>query len=95
MKNKFSQHKITIALTYVFLDILVIGGIYALAAIQAFRNVVLSNDQIANLVYFGLGIVALSQIVFWSFRIYFILTSNFGIIESLKIMLIVFVILII
>lgn len=95
MKNKFSQHKITIALTYVFLDILVIGGIYALAAIQAFRNVVLSNDQIANLVYFGLGIVAFSQIVFWSFRIYFILTSNFGIIESLKIMLIVFVILII
>lgn len=93
MTKKLSSNKIAIAFTYVFLDILVIGGIYALSAIQTFK--VATDSQIANLIYFGLAVVALVQIAFWAFRVYFILTSNFGIIESLKIMLIVFVILII
>lgn len=95
MKKKSSPNKIAVAFAYVFLDILIIGGIYALAAIQAFRSANLSNTQILNLVYFGLGIVVIAQIIFWSFRIYFILTNNFGIIESLKIMMIVFVILVV
>lgn len=58
------------------IDALIMGSVYSLAVIGSFRNVPLHQEQVINLIIFGLIAIAVVEIVFWIFKIYFILTGN-------------------
>jgi FlaA1/EpsC-like NDP-sugar epimerase len=71
-----------------FLDMLIIASMYALTTYASFHDVILNGDQILNLVYFGIFFIIFFEIILFSFKVYFVLTGNFGINESLKVMVI-------
>lgn len=89
MERKISTRRILSIILHSLIDIILIGGIYILVAIGSFRNVSLASEQIIHLIVFGAVIIIATEIVFWIFKIYMILTENFGILESLKMMAII------
>lgn len=83
MKNRFTK-------TAAFLlgDILIITSILFLASLISFPNT--TNDQLLTIIIFCVAILILKLIVFASFRVYGMLIENFGVVESLKLMILSF-----
>jgi FlaA1/EpsC-like NDP-sugar epimerase len=80
------------AIGYALIDILIVGGFYAICVVSSFRNgPALPNQQVISLIISGVILVAFIEVSFIALGIYSIIVANFGILESVKVMFITFV----
>lgn len=92
MKYLFAKKNILSILLFLLIDVLIVGGVYALCMFASFRNIVVLTDlQLMSIILTGVAFIVFVEITFFVSGIYSIIVSNFGIMESVKVMAIAFV----
>lgn len=92
MKYMFTKKNILSTMGFILADILVIGGVFAISVLASYRNLVVLNSlQIAVVFLTGIALVVFVELTFFFSGVYGIIITNFGILESVKVMGITFV----
>lgn len=92
MRFIFTKKNILSTSLFLLVDILIVGGVYALCMMASFRNIIdLSQLQVLSIILTGVAFVFFVEITFVFSGVYAIIVSNFGIMESVKIMAIAFI----
>ncbi|MFA7020007.1 MAG: nucleoside-diphosphate sugar epimerase/dehydratase [Bacilli bacterium] len=92
MKYMFTKKNVLSTLGFVLVDILIVGGVYALFILASYRNiVVLDSIQLTVAILTGVALILFVELTFVFSGVYGIIVTNFGILEAIKVMGITFI----